>query len=71
MAEFCLECWNKIMDTNDPKEKFILSRRPDFCEECRQWKPVIIRVKNAIAFCNGCCANKRCSVRTPLIIYRL
>jgi len=45
MAEFCLECWNKIMDTNDPKEKFILSRRPDFCEECRQWKPVIIRVK--------------------------
>ena len=45
MAEFCLECWNKLMGTNDPKEKFILSRRPDFCEECRQWKPVIIRVK--------------------------
>lgn len=45
MAEFCLDCWNKIMETNDPKQKFILSRKPDFCEECRQWKPVIIRVK--------------------------
>jgi len=45
MAEFCLECWNKIMGTEDPKQKFVLSRKPDFCEECRQWKPVIIRVR--------------------------
>lgn len=45
MAEFCLDCWNKIMETNDPKQKFILSREPDFCEECGQWKPVIVRVK--------------------------
>lgn len=45
MAEFCLDCWNKIMETNDPKNKFVLSRKPDFCEECRQWKPVIIRIR--------------------------
>ena len=45
MAEFCTDCWNKLMETNDPKKKFVLSRKPDFCEECRQWKPVIIRVK--------------------------
>lgn len=45
MAEFCPDCWNKLMETNDPKKKFVLSRKPDFCEECRQWKPVIIRVK--------------------------
>ena len=44
MAEFCLDCWNKIMGTDD-KKIFILSRKPDFCEECRQWKPVIVRVK--------------------------
>lgn len=50
MAEFCLDCWNKIMETNDPKRKFILSREPDFCEECRQWKPVIIRVKRRYLF---------------------
>lgn len=45
MAEFCLDCWNKIMETKDTKEKFVLSRKPDFCEECQQWKPVIIRVR--------------------------
>lgn len=45
MAEFCLACWNKIMDTNDPPKKFILSRNLDLCEECGEWKPVIIRVK--------------------------
>ena len=45
MAEFCLECWNKIMETNDTKKKFILSRQPDFCEECQQWKPVIICIR--------------------------
>ena len=45
MAEFCLDCWNKIMETNDPKEKFVLSRKLDLCEECQQWKPVIIRVR--------------------------
>jgi len=45
MAEFCLECWNKIMGTTDPPRKYILSIELDFCEECAQWKPVIIRVK--------------------------
>jgi len=50
MAEFCLECWNKIMGTEDPKRKFVLSQKPDFCEECCQWKPVIIRVRKRYLF---------------------
>lgn len=45
MAEFGLDCWNKIMETNDPEKKLVLLRKPDFCEECQQWKPVIIRVR--------------------------
>lgn len=45
MAEFCLECWNKIMDTNDPPKKFYISRKLDLCEECGEWKPVIIAVR--------------------------
>ena len=45
MAEFCLDCWNQIMGSNDPPGKYILSREPELCEECREWKPVIIRVK--------------------------
>ena len=45
MAEFCLACWNKIMDTDDPAKKYIISRDLDLCEECGQWKPVIVRIK--------------------------
>ena len=45
MSKFCLDCWNKIMGTKDRKEKYILSREPDFCEECQQWKPVIVRAR--------------------------
>ena len=45
MAEFCLDCWNKIMGTMDPPGKYIISREPDLCEEFCEWKPVIVRVK--------------------------
>lgn len=43
MSEFCLECWNKIMEAKDPPRKYIISRDLDICEECGQWKRVIIR----------------------------
>lgn len=43
MSEYCLDCWNEINETNDPKEKYILSKELDFCEGCGQWKPVIVR----------------------------
>ena len=45
MAEFCLECWNKLMDTNDSSKRFIISRDLDLGEECGEWKRVIVRVK--------------------------
>ena len=45
MAEFCLECWNKIMGTKDTKRKFIMTRDLELCEECGEWKSVIVRVK--------------------------
>lgn len=47
MAEFCLACWNKIMNTTDPPGKYLISREPDFCEECGAWKPVIIRIRRS------------------------
>ncbi len=50
MAEFCLDCWNKINGTSDSSEKYIFSRDMDICEECGQWKPVIIRVKRRFRF---------------------
>ena len=45
MAEFCLECWNKLLETNDPPKKFVLSRELDLCEECGQYKRVIVVIK--------------------------
>ena len=50
MAEFCVDCWNKIMDTNDPPRTFHLSWELDFCEECGQLKRVIICVKKRYIF---------------------
>jgi len=47
MAEFCLDCWNEISESNDTEKMYFLSKEPDFCEGCRQWKPVIIAVKPA------------------------
>lgn len=42
MAEFCLDCWNKLNDKNDSKWRYVLSREMDLCEECGQYKRVIV-----------------------------
>lgn len=42
MAEFCLECWNRINETNDDEGKYILSKDLTLCEECGEWKNVIV-----------------------------
>ena len=43
MPEICLDCLNKLYETNDPPEKYIISKQPEICEECGELKPVIIR----------------------------
>ena len=45
MAEFCLDCWNKRNKTQFTEKEYVLSKEPDLCEECGQWKPVILRVR--------------------------
>ena len=42
MAEFCLDCWNKINETNDSKWRYILSWNKELCEECGQYRRVIV-----------------------------
>ena len=42
MAEFCLECWNKINETHDTKYRYALSWKKEFCEECGEYKRVIV-----------------------------
>ena len=41
MAEFCLDCWNKLNHTRLAKEDVILSDDFDLCEACAEMKPVI------------------------------
>ncbi|MBO5743706.1 MAG: hypothetical protein J6R68_05430 [Clostridia bacterium] len=45
MAEFCLECQNKLDGTNYSKKKYILSNYLDLCEGCGCYKRVIIMEK--------------------------
>jgi len=42
MAEFCLDCWNKLNHTHLTQEDVILSEDLDLCEECAEVKSVII-----------------------------
>lgn len=42
VAEFCLACLNKINKTNDSSKKYFISKDLDLCEECGEWKNVII-----------------------------
>ncbi len=43
MAEFCLDCWNKRNDTHDTKKDWVISKELDLCEECGQYKHVIVK----------------------------
>ena len=45
MAEFCLECWNRINETDTEEKMYIISRDLELCEGCGGWKPVIVRLR--------------------------
>ena len=45
MSEICVDCWNKGLEKPDKPGKFIRSWRLELCEECGQYKRVIIRYK--------------------------
>ena len=42
MAEFCIDCWNKINETNDSKWRYARSWEKERCEECGQYVRVIV-----------------------------
>ena len=51
MAEFCLECLNEISGTNYTEADFILSREPDFCENCGKMVRVVVKRRRPIRAC--------------------
>lgn len=50
MAEFCLECLQKLDGRQyDPKE-FVISDDLALCEGCGQWKHVVVMRRSAVNF---------------------
>lgn len=47
MADFYLDCWNKINETSGSKRKYILSEDLELCEGCGEWKRVIVAKRNS------------------------
>ena len=47
MAEFCLDCWNKMSGTKDSAKKYIMCKELDLCEGCGQWRHIIIMERKA------------------------
>ena len=45
MAEFCLDCWNKVNGTKDSPCRYVLSWEKDLCEGCAEYKRIIIAEK--------------------------
>lgn len=43
MAEYCLECWNRINATTDTEKRYMLSWDKELCECCAEYKQVIVR----------------------------
>jgi len=42
MAEICPECLNKIKGGENHSKKYILSKELELCEECGEWKAVVV-----------------------------
>ncbi len=42
MAEFCLECWNDLNESQLTEDDVILTEYPDLCEGCAEMKPVVL-----------------------------
>lgn len=59
MAEFCLDCWNRMNGTEDDETKYIFSEDLDLCEGCGRWKYVIIMERKAHYMYKSKCFMKR------------
>lgn len=46
MAEFCLDCWNKLNDTKLEERDVVLSTpEQELCEHCGVRGPVVVRTR--------------------------
>lgn len=52
MAEFCLECFNKVFETNEKESAYILSKDLDLCDYCGEFKRVVVRKRTMMEVLN-------------------
>ena len=45
VAEFCLDCWNRINGTHDPADRYLLSKNLSLCEWCEKATHVIVAMR--------------------------
>ena len=67
MAEFCLDCWNKLNHTRLTQEDVILSNELDLCEGCAQIKPTVVRYRTPREKAKARRKNKRRGAAHPTI----
>lgn len=53
MAEFCIDCWNKLNNTNHTVKDYYISKHLELCEGCAEYKRVIIMPKERIDYFIG------------------
>ena len=62
MADFCLECFNKVFKENYKRSQVSLSRSTSLCEECCKYKRVVTSISPKINFS----ANKKTGLQILL-----
>lgn len=50
MAEFCLDCWNRLNHTSYTERDFILSEELELCEGCAKFKQIILAERKTNRF---------------------
>lgn len=60
MAEFCLDCWNQINESQDTEKDWVLSKEPELCEGCGKYVPVIVRERKGLSMFQFWCKEKLC-----------
>ena len=46
MAEFCLDCFNKMNETDYAEDEVEISKDLELCEGCGEYKRVVIKLEN-------------------------
>lgn len=50
MAEICFDCYNKLCGGTESRKEYHITRSLDLCEECGEYRPVIICMKKRCVF---------------------